>query len=307
MIRLWYGGPGHQSIHSFWPLFLSTQTTWPPTLDCQIALPCLHVYQHRIDAQYPNVCIPNTSHPIYLDRLTSIPQTWPSNQVLHAMYCQTFNFKVIYRQWMEFCESFICDMKDLGRPQFFNIEQCKNKFGPPERYTICVVFTKGDGGSSPIPLCSWWQMYEKSQSATHEGCIYNLLVEKDVFERRLVKRIYLQWTHYRSKWRQSLHCWRERWMTRGTLSCCLGEGGDCLSPKLFVVKNVCRQDCLSSKFFVAKHVCCQTCLLPEYFVVKIVFHQSCFLVEFLSSVLGSHFINTNSESCWNNFLHCTAL
>ena len=301
MIRLWYGGPGHQSIHSFWPLFLSTQTTWPPTLDCQIALPCLHVYQHRIDAQYPNVCIPNTSHPIYLDRLTSIPQTWPSNQVLHAIYCQTFNFKVISRQWMEFCESYFRHMKDLGRPQFFNIEQCKNKFGHPldtqdkknERYTICVVFTKGDGGSSSIPLCSWWQMYEKSQSATHEGCIYNLPVEKDVFKRELVKRICLQWTHCRSKWRQSLHCWRERWMTRGTLSCRLGERW-----WLFVTKIVCRQNCLSSKMSVVKTVCRQSCLLPNMFAAKRVFCQSIlssklffikvvFLVEFLSSVLGS--------------------
>ena len=48
---------------------------------------------------------------------------------------------------MEYCESYFCDMKDLGRPQFFNIEQCKNKLGHAwdtqdkknERYTICVV------------------------------------------------------------------------------------------------------------------------------------------------------------------------
>ena len=193
MIRLWYGGPGHQSIHSFWPLFLSTQTTWPPTLDCQIALPCLHVYQHRIDAQYPNVCIPNTSHPIYLDRLTSIPQTWPSNQVLHAIYCQTFNFKVISRQWMEYCESYFCDMKDLGRPQFFNIEQCKNKLGHAwdtqdkknERYTICVVlFQKATVDHLLFRFVLDDRCTRKAKARLIQtGCIYNLPVEKDVFER----------------------------------------------------------------------------------------------------------------------------
>ena len=88
---------------------------------------------------------------------------------------------------------------------------------------------------------------------------------------RLVKRICLQWTHCRSKWRQSLHCWRERWMTRGTLSCCLGERW-----WLFVTKIVWRQNCLSSKMSVVKTVCRQSCLLPNVFVARVFCRQNCF-------------------------------
>ena len=118
---------------------------------------------------------------------------------------------------------------------------------------------------------------------TKAAFIYNLLVEKDVFERRLVKRICLQWTHCRSKWRQSLHCSRERWMTRGTLSCCLEERW-----WLFVTKIVCRQSCVSSKLSVVNVVCC---------------------FSFLSSVLGSPTAShLKSESCWKSLiLHCSVV
>ena len=91
---------------------------------------------------------------------------------------------------------------------------------------------------------------------------------------------------------------------------------NCLSTELFVVKIVCHQYCLSTELFVVKTVCRQRCLLPSVFAARVFCRQKKFSSQvFVERVFCRqyrdhlpHLINTNSESCWQNFiLHCSVV
>ena len=102
---------------------------------------------------------------------------------------------------MEFCESYFCDMKDLGRPQFLTSNNVKTKLGIPwtpktkrmnaTQFVLYLQKAMVDHLLFRFVLDDRCTRKAKAR-LIQTGCIYNLPVEEDVSKRELVKRICLQ-------------------------------------------------------------------------------------------------------------------